>query len=202
MVYSLGMRAKRIPMDYPPRIYDLSLQLVGIVVGLLLVAGHLTAFVQPESTKGWLNNFPRSKTLGIVLLLLDAIWTFWLVTNMDLGEFSTFRTYLQIGIPIVTILTIYFVDEFLAVRALGILALLAAEPILSAAFLRTEVSRLLIVILAYVWLTLGLFWVGMPYLLRDQITWLTKSAARFKSAAIAGMVYGVIVLICAVAFFR
>jgi hypothetical protein len=184
-------------MDYPPRIYDLSLQLIGILVGLLLVAGHLVAFVRPEPTKGWLIKFPRSKLLGTILLLIDAVWTFWLVTHMDLGEFSSFRTYLQIGIPIVTILTIYFVDEFLAVRALGILALLAAEPILSAAFLRPEISRLLVVILAYVWLTLGLFWVGMPYLLRDQITWLTKSAARFKSAAIAGIIYGLIVLACA-----
>jgi hypothetical protein len=189
-------------MEYPPRIYDLSLQLVGVVVGLLLVAAHLIAFVRPEPTKGWLINFPRSKSFGIILLVIDALWTFWLVTNMDLGEFSGFRTYLQIGIPIVTVLTIYYVDEFLAVRALGILALLAAEPILSAAFLRPEVSRLLVVILAYVWLTLGLFWVGMPYLLRDQITWLTKSAARFKSAAVAGIVYGVIVLVCAITFFR
>jgi hypothetical protein len=121
---------------------------------------------------------------------------------MDLGEFSGFRTYLQMGVPIIAILTIYFVDEFLAVRALGIMALLTAEPILSAAFLRPEVSRLFVVILAYAWLTLGLFWVGMPYLLRDQITWLTKSAVRFKAATIAGIIYGVIILTCAVAFFR
>src|SRR5260370_42036867 len=65
------------------------------------------------------------------------------------------------------------------------MALLAAEPMLSAAFLRPEIARLFVVILAYVWLTLGLFWVGMPYLLRDQITWLTESANRFKAAAMA-----------------
>jgi hypothetical protein len=189
-------------MDYPPRVYDLSLQLIGIIVGLLLLAGHLVAFLRPEQTKAWLLKFPRSNSIGIGLLIIDAIWTFWLVTNMDLGEFSWARSYLQIGTPLVAALTIYFVDEFLAVRALGIFALLAAEPIISAAFLRPEVTRLLVVVLAYVWLTLGLFWVGMPYLLRDQITWITKSAARFKTAAAGGIVYGVIVLICAIAFYR
>jgi len=189
-------------MDYPPRVYDFNLQWVGFVVGLVLLVSHWIAFVQPEQTKGWLLRFSRSKPLGVGLLVVDAIWTFWLVTNMDLGEFSGFRTYLQMGVPIIAILTIYFVDEFLAVRALGIMALLTAEPILSAAFLRPEVSRLFVVILAYAWLTLGLFWVGMPYLLRDQITWLTKSAVRFKAVTIAGIIYGVIVLTCAVAFFR
>src|SRR5215471_9072462 len=185
-------------MDYPPRVYDLSLHTVGLIVGLLFVIIHLTALVRPEETMQWLKKLPRSRFLGNCFLAVDAIWTFWLVTNMDLGEFSQFRTWLQVGVPIVFILTILFVDEFLAVRALGIMALLAAEPVLSAAFLRPETARLLVVILAYAWLTLGLFWVGMPYLLRDQITWLTESANRFKAAAVAGVLYSLGILLCAV----
>jgi hypothetical protein len=188
-------------MDYLPRVYDLSLRTVGLIIGLLLLITHLAALVRPDETRQWLRKFPRSKLLGNCLLAVDAIWTFWLVTNMDLGEFSQFRTWLQAGVPIVFILTIFFVDEFLSVRALGIMALLAAEPILSAAFLRPEMARLLVVILAYVWLTLGLFWVGMPYLLRDQITWLTESANRFKAAAMAGLLYSLGILVCAVTVF-
>ena len=185
-------------MDYLPRVYDLSLRTVGLIIGLLLLITHLAALVRPDETRQWLRKFPRSKLLGNCLLAVDAIWTFWLVTNMDLGEFSQFRTWLQAGVPIVFILTIFFVDEFLSVRALGIMALLAAEPILSAAFLRPEIARLLVVILAYVWLTLGLFWVGMPYLLRDQITWLTESANRFKAVAMAGLLYSLSILVCTV----
>jgi len=126
---------------------------------------------------------------------------FWLVSNMDLGEFSQYRTSLQIGVPIAFVLTLTFVEEFLAVRALGMLALLAAEPVLSAAFLRPESARLLLVVLAYVWLTLGLFWVGMPYLLRDQINWITSTGNRFRALTLAGLVYGLLVLVCAVAVF-
>jgi hypothetical protein len=185
-------------MDYPPRVYDLSLHTVGLIVGLLLLITHVTALVRPDETRQWLRRFPRSRLLGNCFLAVDAIWTFWLVTNMDLGEFSQFRTWLQAIVPILFILTIFFVDEFLSVRALGIMALLAAEPLLSAAFLRPEIARLLVVILAYVWLTLGLFWVGMPYLLRDQITWLTESANRFKVMAMAGLLYSLGILVCSV----
>jgi len=189
-------------MDYPPRVYDLSLHTIGLIIGLLLLVTHSTALVRPEETKRWLRKFPRSRLIGNILLAIDAIWTFWLVSNMDLGEFSQFRTWLQIGVPIIFILTIIFVDEFLSVRALGIMALLAAEPILSSAFLRPETARLLVVVLAYVWLTLGLFWVGMPYLLRDQIDWITESAIRFKAAAVSGVVYGVTLLACAITVYR
>jgi hypothetical protein len=188
-------------MEYPPRVYDLSLRTVGLIVGFLLLAIHVVALVRPEQTKGWLAKLPRSKPLGIGFLVVDFLWTFWLVSNMDLGEFSPFRTALKIVVPTLYILTLIFVDEFLAVRALGMLALLSAQPVLSAAFLRPESARLLLVVLAYVWLTLGLFWVGMPYLLRDQIHWITKNRDRFRALTLAGLVYGVVVLFCAVAVF-
>ena len=43
-------------MDYPPRVYDLSLHTVGLIVGFLLLAIHFIALVRPEQTKGWLLN--------------------------------------------------------------------------------------------------------------------------------------------------
>ncbi len=188
-------------MEYPPRVYDLSLHTVGLIVGFLLLAIHIVALLRPEQTKGWLTRLPRSKPVGIAFLAVDTLWALWLVSSMDLGEFSQYRTWLQIGVPIAFVLTLTFVDEFLAVRALGMLALLAAEPILSSAFLRPEAARLLLVVVAYLWLTLGLFWVGMPYVLRDQIHWLTKNGPRFRALTLAGLVYAVVLLICAVAVF-
>ncbi len=188
-------------MEYPPRVYDISLHTVGLIVGLLLLASHVIALVRPEQTKGWLVKLPRSKPLGIGFLAVDSLWAFWLVSNMDLGEFSQYRTWLQIGVPIAFVLTLVFVDEFLAVRALGMFALLAADPVLSAAFLRPEFARLLLVVLAYVWLTLGLFWVGMPYVLRDQIHWITQTGRRFRALTLAGLVYGLVLLFCAVAIY-
>ncbi len=80
--------------------------------------------------------------------------------------------------------------------------LLVAEPVLEAAFLRPETSRLLLVVLAYAWATLGMFYVGMPYLLRDQISWLQKTDARWRAACLAGLAYGVAVLICSATLYR
>ena len=99
-------------------------------------------------------------------------------------------------------LTLKFVDDFLAVRALGILLLLAAEPVLEAAFLRPETSRLLLTVLAYAWVVMGILWVGMPYKLRDQIGFVAKTEGRWRLAALGGVIYGIAVLVCALTQWR
>ena len=56
--------------------------------------------------------------------------------------------------------------------------------------MRHEISRLLLVVLlAYVWIINGLFWVGMPWIMRDQIAWLTAKMRRYQTAAWAGVLY-------------
>lgn len=183
-------------------IYNFDLRPVGFVVGIGLIAAHVIAIVHGSTVRAWLHGFPRSKTAGRALLTLDAAWVFWLVAMMDLGEFTNYRTGLMILVPVAYFLSLKFVDEFLAVRALGMLLLLLAEPLLEAAFLHPETSRLLLVVLAYAWVVLGMFWVGMPYLMRDQIAWLLKSETRWKACGFLGLIYGAAVLFCALAFYH
>ncbi|MBV8901369.1 MAG: hypothetical protein JOY92_14800 [Verrucomicrobia bacterium] len=183
-------------MDYPPRVYHFSLHTIGLVVGLWLLAVHGIGLLWPARTQAWLERFPRSLLWGRVLIVVAALWSFWLAWNMDLGEFSGARPLLKAVIPVLAVLTALYVQEFLAVRALGILFLLAGEPILSAAFLKPPETRLFLVVPAYAWIIIGMFWVGKPYLLRDQISWLSKSPVRWRAATVAGVLYGVIVLAC------
>lgn len=176
-------------------IYSLDLKTAFLLIGLLLVLGHAVALLRPRATQDFLRALPRSKPLGMLLLALATIWAWLLVRHIDLGEFTNWRPRLLILIPIAAWLTWQYVHEFLAARALGMLTLLAAEPLLEAAFLRPETSRLLLVTLVYVWIFLGLFWIGMPYTLRDQIGWVSKSESRWKTAAVAGLSYGALLLI-------
>jgi hypothetical protein len=94
------------------------------------------------------------------------------------------------------------VRDFLAVRALGLLGLMAAAPLLGAAFLKDPQSRLLVPIFAYAMLTASLFWVGMPYLFRDAVTWVTADQKRWTLYSLAGLGYGIATLVCAFVFWR
>jgi hypothetical protein len=173
----------------------LSLKLTMIVVGLLLFVGHLLAWFKGRGTQAWLQRFPRNREAGVVLSLIAGAWFFFLVKLMDLGDFDSWRPVVLVGTPIAVALAIAFIPDFLAVRALGTCALLAAEPLLESAFLRPELVRLLLVILVYVWIVLGMFWVGMPFTLRDQITWVTASEKRWRAATFAGLAYGALMLV-------
>src|SRR5260370_41682078 len=170
-------------------IYQLSLHTVGIVVGAVLISIGLLGLLKPDFAD-LMQRFPRSHIAGVILLTICLIWTFWLVATIQMGEFSGFRRPLLIALPVGYVLVLRFVDEFLAVRALGILCLLAAEPLLDAAFLRYETSRLLITVFAYLLIIAGLFWVAIPYVLRDQINWSARSVFRWRFLHVIALIYG------------
>src|SRR2546423_4108800 len=178
-------------------IYDSNLQTAGMAGGSLLVLLSLPCFFKPALVQNWVKRFPRSGIAGIVLLSLALVWSFWLLGTMEMGEVSSFRRPLMIVLPLGYVLVLRFVEEFLAVRALGILCLLAAEPLLEAAFFRYETSRLFLTALAYLLIVAGLLWVTMPYLLRDQINWSARSNMRWRTVHGIAAGYGLTILACA-----
>lgn len=178
-------------------IYQLPLQTAGLAAGLLLLVSHAAALVAPGPSLDFARALPRSRVWGTILLAIAAVWSFVLVRGLDLGEFSPLRGAMLVGIVVGAILAWLFMEEFLAARALGMLLLLAAEPLLESAVLREEPSRLFLTVLAYAWASAGLFFVGMPYLLRDLIGWFTANPIRWKLGAAAGAGYGLLLIVCA-----
>ncbi len=182
-------------------IYDFSLRTAGLLAGTVLLISHAAALAMPGALTPWLRQFPRSRPAGIVLSIIASLWAFWLAATMDLGEFSPNRTLICIVVAAGAVLVPLFAEEFLAVRALGILALLLVDPILGAAFLRPEQTRLLLVVLAYGWAIAGLVMVGAPYVLRDAIAWVTAEDWRYRAVALSGAAYGALLLAVSLLFF-
>ena len=187
---------------------SLSMSTVGTLVGIYLIVAHVLMLAKPEKAKTLLKKLPRNYNAGIYAMAIGLIW-FWLLVSpdlrgstawlsklsMDLGEFNFLKKYLQIAVPLVCVGLITQVREFLFVRGLGVIALMAAAPILDSAFLKEPSSRVLLSLFAYILLTKGMFWIGMPYTFRDAVTWATKTEGRWKGLAAAGLAYGVVVLV-------
>ncbi len=171
---------------------------VGIVLGLALLAAHLWAWKNEARAKDFLRNFPRHYGWGVFLLSIDFIWGMIVLSNMDMGEFFFLRRWFLMLVPVGFVLVLFYVKEFLAVRALGSLMLLVAGPVLASAFLQPQITRLLLPILAYAWLIIGMYFVGMPFLMRDWIGWLLAKQGRWNLAVWSGVAYGAILLVLAV----
>lgn len=187
-------------------IYDLlytpgiPLKIMGILIGLWLLASHVFALLKPDVAKPFLQAYPRNEKIGVPLVIFCFAWGFIIWSCMDLGEFFKIERPVQMVIIGVCIGVIVYVKEFVAVRALGFFMILAAAPILDSAFLEEPQTRLLLVAFAYAIAVKGMFWVGMPYLMREQIKWVLAKETRYRYGAIAGAVYGAVVLVCAVAW--
>lgn len=179
-------------------IYQLSLQTTGLAAGILLLVSHTAALVNADGAMRFAKALPRSRAMAGLLLAVAAVWSFVMVQDLDLGEFSRLRGLMLIAIVAGAILSWLYVEELLAARALGMVLLLAAEPLLESAMLRNEQSRLLLTLLAYIWAAAGLFLVGMPYLLRDAISWFTANPLRWKISCLGGIAYGAALIACAV----
>ncbi len=183
-------------------IYPLSLGTAFLIAGVLLLVLGALVLAKPAAAERWLLTFPRSRAWGLGLLIVAAVWAWILIKVIDLGEFSKWRTHILVVIPVAAILTAVYVEELLAARALGMVLLLAAEPLLEAAFLRPEGSRLFLVTFAYVAIVAAMFWIGMPYLLRDQIRWLAAAGIRLRGAAAVVAGYGALLVILSLTLHR
>jgi hypothetical protein len=190
----------------------LSLFTMGIVLAVWLICCHALMLAKPAMVQGFLKKFPRNQMLGQVLLGIGLVW-FWLLIApddmgmisalaMDLGEFNGAKPVLRILVPVSLFLVATSVRDFLAVRALGVVGLMVASPLLESAFLKDPGSRLLLPIYAYALLTASMFWVGMPYLFRDAVEWATATRQRWMAVSLAGLGYGIATLICALGFWR
>lgn len=173
----------------------------GIVVALALILSHGWALNNTAKTQAFLKAFPRTYSWGVILLTIDFLWSEFALVNMDMGEFFNMRDKFMMIVAGGYVAVLIYVKEFLAVRALGALLLLVAGPVLTAAFLQPPVSRLLIPILAYVWIIVGMFFIGMPFLMRDWVNALISKPQRWNLAVYGGIAYGIVLLACAILFY-
>lgn len=173
----------------------------GVIVALALLVGHVFALLKSGQAQAFLKAFPRNYGWGVALLSIDFVWGMMCLANMDMGEFYTMRHYFLYLVPVGFVLVLVYVKEFLAVRALGTLLLLVAGIVLQAAFLQPQTSRLLLPIISYAWIIAGLFFVGMPYLMRDWVAWVTANPLRWKAATVGGVAYGAVLLVAALLWY-
>ncbi len=136
---------------------------------------------------------PRSRDAAWVLFGLAAVWFVWRVSRLGEADLIFFQTpkLLMLAFAVLGVLSFIYTPDFLAVRGLAVLMLLAAEPLLYAAYMEwTHPQRLLMVTAVYLGLTAALYLAAYPFKLRDFFEWLFRSPGRPRLIGAVLLAYG------------
>ncbi|MEN9841115.1 MAG: hypothetical protein RL376_915 [Verrucomicrobiota bacterium] len=173
----------------------MSLFLATLLVGLalLLLGGALVA--DTTMVRSALKSLPRSSAAAYVLFGSAALWFLTRVAVLSEADFGQYRTQLLVGFSAVAVLSFFYVNEFLAVRGLAALILLAAGPLLASAYGEYDIpARLFMVSAVYLALTAALVLGAQPYRLRDAIDWLQRVPGRARWSGAALTAYGLLLV--------
>lgn len=176
----------------------MTLTLATLLPGLLLMLIGAALVSGRPLVRATLLQLPRSPVATVVFFTAGSAWFLFRVWHLSPADFGNYRTLLFIAFAAIALLAFKYVPDFLAVRGLAILMLLAATPLLEAAFMEYEhPQRLLLVGLVYVGIALAIYLGAAPYRLRDFFGWLFRAPGRSRAlgAGLAG--YGLLLAITA-----
>lgn len=171
----------------------MSLFLATLLPGLFLaLLGTLFVWNDPRVVST-AKALPRSARGAWLFFGVGALWFLWRISRLGEADliFFTNPWPVMFAFAVLAVLALFYAPDFLAVRGLCILMLMAAEPLLYAAYMEwSHPQRLLMVTAVYLGLALALYLAAAPYRLRDFFAWLFQRPARTRLIGALVLAYG------------
>jgi hypothetical protein len=180
----------------------MTLSTLAIILGAGTCALSLYALLKPADVMKQARAFPRSEPIGFVLMLLGTAWFVYNLNNEAIADFAAYKKYMLTGFGALGVLTCIYVRDYLAIRGLAVCMLLLAWFTLYRTRWAESPARLLLVVLAYLWVIAGMWLTISPWRLRDKINWWTATETRFRLGSIAKLILGVILLVLGLTAFK
>lgn len=159
----------------------MSLFYATLLPGLLLALFGVLLLWDRPGFRATARALPRSPGAAGLLFGAAVLWFLWRISRLGEADLIFFEkpTLVMAAFGALALLAFFYTPDFLAVRGLCILVLLAAEPLLYAAYMEwSHPWRLLMVTEVYVALALVLYLAAAPYRVRDFLEWLFQRPAR------------------------
>ena len=173
--------------------------LTGLVLLILGIVYFINRPTLKEQSFAWL----RSSRATVVLFGAASVWFLWYILNLGPSDFGDYKTILFILFAAVALGSFFVVRDFLAVRGLAVLILLAARLLLDSAYMQFDhPQRLFLVSFVYLAIVVALFLGTVPYRMRDFYRWLFRNdnSSRPRTLGVISLAYGVILIACSVTY--
>ena len=182
----------------------MKLSLLSILLGLGFAAPQIYGITNPQKFTAVVHKFPRNLPVGIFLMLLGTAWFLWNVNSESLADFSAYKTYMMVAFGAIGLLTCVFVQDFLAVRGLAVLALLLGKLMVDTGRLHLGETRwvLVIQIWAYVLIVAGIWFTVTPWKLRDFLNFATATENRVRIGSAIRLSFALFIVLLGLTAFR
>ena len=181
---------------------DLKLSTLSVILGLLVALPSLFGLFKPKEFADAVRRFPRHTPVGYVLMLLGTVWFLYYVSQETVSDFANIKKFFYILFGGVGIGSCFFVKDFLPVRGLAVLFLLAAKLMVDTARWEETEWRLVIATWAYVLAVAGMWFTISPWRLRDILNWSVATESRTRLTNGARVAFGLFVIVLGLTVFK
>jgi hypothetical protein len=155
---------------------------LAIALGLIIALPSVFGVLRPAAFAAAARKFPRYTPVGYLLTLAATCWFLYYLSIESVADFTSFKPALYALFAGVGVGTCLFVRDFLPVRGLAALLLLAGKLMVDTG--RPHLGEthwvLVIQVWAYLWVIAGIWWTISPWRLRDIINWATADERRTR----------------------
>lgn len=180
----------------------MKLSLLAVLLGLGVALPQLYGLLKPGPFAAAMRKFPRSELWGFILMPLGTVWFLWNLKTDDIADFAAFKPIMFVGFAVIGFGACVFVRDFLAVRGLAVVVLLLAKFTLDTARWVDTDWRLVLVVWAYIWVVLAVWFTVSPWRLRDFINFATANERRVRLGSLVRLAFGILVLVLGLTVFR
>ncbi|MEQ9823795.1 MAG: hypothetical protein ABQ298_05365 [Puniceicoccaceae bacterium] len=163
-----------------------------LLVALLLIGLGTFQLVAADRAQRTAVRMLRSKPAAVVLLGIATAWFVWKLTQLGAPDFGNYKHWLILLFIATSVLSYFFIPDFLAVRGLAALLLLSSDAVLDAAYMEPPTTRLFLVGFIYAVIVACMYLASLPYRLRDFYEWLFRKPYRPRILAVCSLAYGLL----------
>jgi hypothetical protein len=181
---------------------DLKLSTLAVVLGLIVALPSLLGLLKPKAFAEAARRFPRHTPVGWALVLLGTVWFLYYVQQENVSDFASMKRIFYLVFSAVGLGTCIFVRDFLPVRGLAVVFLLAAKLMVDTARWEPTDWRLVISFWAYALVLAGMWFTISPWRLRDIINWSVATESRTRLINGVRVGFGVFVVALGLTVFK
>jgi hypothetical protein len=181
---------------------DLKLSTLSVIMGLVVALPSLFGLLKPRAFADAARKFPRYTPAGYVLMALATVWFLYYVSQETVSDFASMKKVFFLLFGAVGIGSCLFVKDFLPVRGLAVLFLLAAKLMVDTARWEDTDWRLVISTWAYALVLAGMWFTISPWRLRDILNWSVATESRTRLTNGIRLAFGVFVILLGLTVFK